>query len=170
MFGMRSNTAPKLTIAQWIRVGDYAIFLHSVHEEYLANSQTVVAHYERPRLLNSQGGDLVWQDSPEDNAGKERVVYLNVEYANPTDTKSIKCGLSQWRVYDKESYGYEPEALSNWLYKDNNKRQLVDSFVNPGLNLRGWVAFIVPKPADIGRVQFMSGHLSGKTADLTITL
>lgn len=121
---------------EWMRVGDYEIFLHE--------------------LLD-------------DRVGEQRVIYINVEYTNPRSSSPLSCRCGQWLLFDAENYSYETAGANRTLYDDKQRPYFGgERFLNPGMRARGWLAFKVPKHAQLKRLQFFTGYLSTKTVDIVL--
>lgn len=157
-----------LKIQQWVRVGDYEIFVHDVVEEHIA-PKLKWDQYESPEMVLPDGTYLTTLPDAEDG----RVMYVNVEYRNSTRDNTLSCRRNQWYLFDAEGYNYEAESTYSrdfvHLYENQNKRYLGgERLLNPQTRLRGWLAFKIPKEAVIERIQFITGFLGGKAADFAV--
>jgi hypothetical protein len=97
----------------------------------------------------------------------QRLFFADVAYRNPS-AETLSCRRSQWVLYDKEGYSYDAEGNNN-LFTPKERAPLGgERFITPGTRVRGWVAFIIPKSAQIERLQFLTGHLSTKIAEFLL--
>jgi hypothetical protein len=125
---------------EWIQVGEYNIFVHQVIEQFHQKDQKI-----------------------------ERVIYTEVEYRNQTEEESMSCRRNQWHLFAQDGYSYEAvsELSSSFLYRD--RRYFGgERYINPGMNVRGWLAFPVPEKAKIMMLQFMTGFIGTKIADIDV--
>jgi hypothetical protein len=100
----------------------------------------------------------------EEKVNEKRVIYLNVEYRN-NGSETLSCRRSQWILFDAEGYTYD-SATATVYYEGHSRPALGgERFISPGMKVRGWVAFEIPPTAIIERVQFLTGHLTTKTAE-----
>jgi DNA-directed RNA polymerase subunit RPC12/RpoP len=126
----------KLPKRDWLRVGDYQIFLHEVVE---------------------------------DQTDDQRVIYINIEYANPRSKSPLSCRRNQWLLFDQENYSYEPVGSSKPLYEDQHRPYFGgERLLNLNMHARGWLAFIVPPTAQLKRLQFFTGYLSTRSVDILL--
>lgn len=146
------------TIGDWVKVGNYHICVHEVTQMLVPSKP---GHNSPPSIILSSGYVI---DAAPDSF--DRVVYFNVEYRNNSDEPSLSCRRSQWVLYDVDGYSYDPE-MSERIYTAHNFRYFGgDRMVNPGMNARGWLGVIVPFDAPIQRIQFLTGFLATKSADI----
>jgi hypothetical protein len=107
----------------------------------------------------------------EETVNKERVLYIDVAYRNPSAT-AITCRHDQWVVFDSEGYTYEPVKDFNFreLYEGNGKRYMgMSRILTPGMRLRGWLGFLIPPETGIEYLQF-SGGIPAKTVEFELQL
>lgn len=103
----------------------------------------------------------------EEKTETQRLFFADVAYRNPS-AETLSCRRSQWVLYDKEGYSYDAEGNNN-LFTPKERAPLGgERFITPGTRVRGWVVFIVPKSAQIERLQFLTGHLSTKIAEFLL--
>ena len=124
---------------EWVSVDDYTVIVHEFNRETLTDSEGNVEH----------------------------VYYLHVEYDNQSN-KAVDYRLNQWSVFDDENYAYDYE-LADRYYEDVGKPRLRESMLNPGMQVKGWAAFLVPEDATISRAQFLTGYLDGTAVDFALT-
>lgn len=128
------------TVRQWVQVKDYEVQIHSVKEQqYFINQET------------------------------KRVIYIEVEYRNQTQVENLNCRRNQWHLFTQDGYSYEAlsEITASKYYTDKTYFG-GERFINPGRNVRGWLAFEIPADKQPEYVQFMTAFLSTKTADIEI--
>jgi len=127
-------------IQEWIRAGEYDIFVHKVTEQFHTHGQK-----------------------------EERVIYAEVEYRNQTKEENISCRRNQWHLFGKDGYSYEAKSGMEASYLYQEKRYFgSERFINPGMNVRGWLGFSVPEDAKITILQFMTAFIGTKTADIDV--
>jgi hypothetical protein len=96
-----------------------------------------------------------------------RVVYAEVEYRN-TGLEQLSCRRSQWVLFDSDGYSYDPKSESA-LFGGHDRPPLADErFMTSGMKVRGWIAFVIRTPARLERLQFLTGHLTTKTAEFLL--
>jgi hypothetical protein len=132
-------------IQQWVQVGDYEIFVHRVTEQ--------VHQY-----LNKEK--------------EERVVYIEVEYRNQTEIEGMSCRANQWKLYSEKGQSYETMNLGlAYLFPDDQSDKHYfgsQQFINPGMNVRGWLAFVVSKDEKIKLLQFLTAFIGTRTVEFMI--
>lgn len=93
-----------------------------------------------------------------EKVSKERVLFIEVEYENKT-ADPLKYRHDQWIIYDKTGYTYE--AVKDFshphLYKKEKIYLGMQRILNPGMRLRGWLAFVLPLENAIECLQFSAG-------------
>lgn len=150
------------SIQQWIAVGEYDVFVHAWVE---ASIPAPHAHDIPPEMTaSSYRSNGVGPEFP-----TIRVLYINVECRNRTRNKTLSCRRNQWYLFDAEGYSYEAESDNPRLYQDQDRRFLGgERFLTPGTRVRGWLAFKLPENAVAERVQFITGFLGTKAADIAL--
>lgn len=96
---------------------------------------------------------------------KEHVLCAEVEYVNRTES-AMKIRHDQWIVFDKAGYTFEatmdylhPKLYTGKIYIGRTR------MLNPGMRLRGWLVFILPKDSEVECLQFSAGGVPIKTAE-----
>jgi hypothetical protein len=103
----------------------------------------------------------------EETIDKQRYLFANVEYRN-NSSDTLSCRRSQWILFDADGYTYDTEGNSDFFQKLERPALGGERFINPGLRVRGWIAFKIPAAAVIERLQFLTGYLSTKTAEFLL--
>jgi hypothetical protein len=103
----------------------------------------------------------------EEPVDSRRVVYAEVEYRN-SGLEQLSCRSSQWVLYDSEGYTYDTQSESALFAAQERPRLAGERFLTAGMKVRGWVAFVIRKPAVVERLQFLTGHLTTKTAEFLL--
>ena len=115
------------------------------------------------------GVDVFLHKFSVEKVSKERVLFIEVEYENKT-SDPLKYRHDQWIIYDKTGYTYE--AVKDFSHPHFYKKEKIylgmTRVLNPGMRLRGWLAFVLPKESDIERLQF-SARTPLKTLEFRIT-
>ena len=147
-----------ITIGSWVKVGDYHVIIHEL-TQLLVPSRRQGAQPPPITLING----IVIEAAPETY---DRVVFINVEYRNRSRKASLSCRRNQWVLYDIDGYSYDA-SWNEQMYQQHGLRYFGgDRIVNPNTNARGWLGFIVPFDAPVLRVQFLTGFLGTKSADI----
>jgi hypothetical protein len=121
-------------LQQWLKVGNYEIYLHSITDE---------------------------------KVGQDRIIYANVEYRNNIN-ETLSCRPSQWVLFDTDGYTYDTLGMTA-LFEDRGRAPLRgERFINPGMRVRGWLAFKVPASSVLERLQFLTGHLTTRTVEFIL--
>jgi hypothetical protein len=127
-------------VGEWVKVGEYEIIIHKVVEQHRIHKQK-----------------------------KERIIYIDVEYRNQTMSEELSCRRNQWYLFSVEGYKYEAESEMTAASLYHRKHYLGgESLIKPGMNLRGWLAFVLPGESQIKILQFMTAFLRTKTAEFDI--
>lgn len=101
--------------------------------------------------------------------GLQRIIYAEVEYRNQSGQENLSCRRNQWHLYARDGYSYEAESPAGARYLYAEKPYFGgDRFLNPGMNVRGWLAFKLPQEAQAVVLQFMTAFIGTKTADIHI--
>ena len=97
------------------------------------------------------------------------VLYIEVEYENKTSTP-IKYRHDQWIVLDLEGHTFEPakDFMHPHLYVADKIYLGMTRVLNPGMKLKGWLAFLLPKAVSFEYLQFSAGT-PVKTVEFRIT-
>jgi predicted nucleic acid-binding Zn-ribbon protein len=90
---------------------------------------------------------------------KKRVLYADVAFRNASNAP-LKCRYDQWVIFDREGYTYD--ALRDFddraIYEGQSRRYLgMTRVITPGMQLRGWLGYLVPARATIDYFQFAGG-------------
>ena len=103
-----------------------------------------------------------------DSQGDQRVIFINVEYANNRSNEALSCRKNQWYLYDDQGYSYEAGSKAS-LYDDKNLQYLGgERFITLNKNLRGWLAFEIPDDAVVDGIQFITGFLGTESVDIFV--
>ena len=155
---------------QWIRINYHEICVSAVEEHFV---KPFTINFDRPKkpkppeILLEDGSKLM--QNPQDDPDNPRIIFVDVIYKNPHAEQTLSCRTNQWSLYDEDGYSYEPKGNNNWLYDNNGKPFLGSSRqLNPGLKLRGWLAFELPRQAIPERLQFLDGFIAGNSVDFKI--
>lgn len=100
---------------------------------------------------------------------KERVLYIEIAYRNPA-TYPLTCRHDQWVIFDTNGYTYEPlrDFDKPEIYKSQQKPYVgLSRVITPGMNLRGWLGFLIPETATLVYLQF-SGGSPTRTVEIRI--
>ena len=156
---------------QWVRVNYHEIFVAEIEEKVI---EPYKIDFNRPRKVTPpkivMGDGAVLEPNPADDPDNPRLFYINVIYRNPHANESLNCRRNQWWLYDADGYSYEALADNDRVYKKAGKPFLGGSRqLNPGLKLRGWVAFELPRATVPDRLQFIDGFLSSNSVDFSLT-
>jgi DNA-directed RNA polymerase subunit RPC12/RpoP len=102
--------------------------------------------------------DVILRGVANDKAGGEKIFYIEVEYENKT-TDPVKYRHDQWVVFDTEGHSFEPvKDFTNPQLYTNEKIYLgMTRVLNPGMKLRGWLAFVLPGESRFEYLQFSGG-------------
>jgi ribosomal protein S27AE len=131
--------------------------LDAAERQHIQPSVTYTEHIQQ--WLRVAEYEVCLQRVSLETVDKERVLYIDVAYRNPSST-ALTCRHEQWLVFDTEGYTYEPvkDFDARELYEGNTKRYLgMSRIITPGMRLRGWLAFLVPAPTTIEYLQFSGG-------------
>jgi len=103
------------------------------------------------------------------DGGKEvRAARIHAAYENKSN-RLLKYVTLQWLLFDTEGYSYE-SAILRKLYGTDEQRKLREGHLNPGKSTRGWIAFQLPKDAEISHVQFRANYMAKAVADVALVL
>lgn len=109
--------------------------------------------------------DVYLHSFSEEIIEKEHVLCVEVEYVNQTES-AMKIRHDQWIVFDKAGYTFEatmdylhPKLYTGKIYIGRTR------MLNPGMRLRGWLVFILPKDSEVECLQFSAGGVPIKTAE-----
>lgn len=127
---------------QWIEIDDYLVQIEEVKEEII-------------HTRSSSGSEKV------------RTVRLLVAYQNQTEGTLKHVGL-QWLLYDADGYTYDNEIVLAY-FGDDAPRKLKEGRINPGRQVRGWVAFKVPHDAVLVYAQFRANFMTPNTVDIDLS-
>jgi hypothetical protein len=100
------------------------------------------------------------------HAEQTRTVRFLVAYKNQTQGTLKHTGL-QWLVYDTAGFNYDNEIV-NAYFGDDVGRKLQEGRMNPGRQVKGWVAFDLPQDAALDYVQFRADFMTPNTADIAL--
>lgn len=150
-------------LLQWIKVDDYQIYIHDIREEYQLKSTGNITFVESVGL-----------NQPPESVGSEveaeRLVYVDVEYFNPTRHKALSYRLNQWSLFDRQGYVYESEYPMSVWFRDRGRPSLHENVLNPQTRARGWMVFKPARAANVDRLHFLTGFLSGHAVDIDLTI
>ena len=132
---------------EWVKVKEYEIYVHKIIRQLV-------------KIKEKQ----------------YRIIFIEVEYRNNTLKTDLSCRKNQWFLYAEDGYSYE--AISDFtsemelggnVYDPDEMAFLgVERYINPGRNVRGWLAFRIPENKTVKYVQFISSVLDTKTADIEL--
>lgn len=127
-------------LGEWVEVGEYDLIVHKITEQQRIHRQK-----------------------------QERIIYIDIEYRNRTEDEELSCRRNQWYVYSEAGHKYEAESdmTASSLYHDKHYFGS-ESALKPGMNVRGWLAFVLPAGARIRVLQFMTAFLGTKTAEFDV--
>lgn len=99
---------------------------------------------------------------------KERILYAEIAYENRTEIP-LKYRHDQWVVFDKSGYTFEPAKDYDYrhLYAGDKIYLGMTRHLNPGMKLRGFLAFVLPESFAFEYLQFSAGY-PGKTIEFHI--
>ncbi len=88
----------------------------------------------------------------------EKIFYIEVEYENKS-SDPIKCRHDQWIVFDTEGHTFEPakDFTHPQLYSQERIYLGMTRVLNPGMKLKGWLAFLLPASSTFEYLQFSGG-------------
>ena len=141
--------------------------MNKAEREHL--SPTVTYSNTPGQWIKVAGVNVLLHKFSVEKVGKERVLFIEVEYENKT-SDPLKYRHDQWIVYDKTGYTYEAvkDFSHPYLYKKDKIYLGMTRVLNPGMRLRGWLAFVLPTKSDIECLQFSAGTPL-KTLEFRIT-
>lgn len=127
-------------------------------DEQRENLSPAVTYANKPgQWIKVADVDVLLHSFSEETVGKEHVLFAEVEYVNKT-SDPMKYRHDQWIVFDKAGYTYE--ATMDYLHPKLYKGKIYiggTRMLNPGMRLRGWLAFILPAESVIECLQFSAG-------------
>lgn len=129
------------------------------------------AFYRLPRQEWMRAGDyeIIVHEVVDAQVEDQRVIYINVEYANHRSRKPLSCRYNQWLLFDQLNYSYEASSSDRALYEDQQRPFLGhERFLNRGMQARGWLAFEVPDKTRLKRLHFFTGFLQTHTVDILL--
>lgn len=103
-----------------------------------------------------------------DGGKKVRAARIHVAYENKS-SRLLKYVTLQWLLFDTEGYSYD-SAILRKLYGTDERRKLREGHLNPGRSTQGWVAFQLPKEAEISHVQFRANYMAKAVADVALVV
>lgn len=112
--------------------------------------------------------DIMVHQILEEKIDKQRYLFVNVEYRN-NSSDTLSCRRNQWILFDADGYSYDTESSPNLYQKQERPPLGGERFINPGMRVRGWVAFKIPSAVVVERLQFLTGYLSTKTAEFFLS-
>lgn len=128
---------------RWLAIDDYTIFVHSGLKDAVINDTGLIT----PELVRS--------------------VRILVEYNNHSE-KPVKFRLGQWLLFDTDGFSYESE-LRNQFYEDDASCKLREGIIDPGQQVKGWVAFSITKNSRLSHVQFRADFITRKVINIQLT-
>ncbi len=126
---------------QWIEIDDYLIRVEDIRDE-------IIVH----RTFS--------------NAEEIHAVRLLVAYQNKKRLPLKHVGL-QWLLYDTAGYSYNNDIWLK-LFGNNAIHKLQEGHIRPGKEVKGWVAFKMPKDAVPDYVQFRSNFMTSNIATISL--
>lgn len=104
------------------------------------------------------------------NTDKERIFYAEIVYENKTDGP-LKYRHDQWVIFDKSGYTFEPAKDYDYrhLYTGDKIYLGMTRHLNPGMKLRGYLAFVLPESFSFEYLQFSAGY-PGKTLEFHVAV
>jgi DNA-directed RNA polymerase subunit RPC12/RpoP len=101
--------------------------------------------------------------------GDGKVFHIEVEYQNKTDAP-IKYRHDQWVLFDAEGHSFEPvkDFTHPHLYSEDKIYLGLTRVLNPGMKLKGWLAFVLPESSRFEYLQFSAGTPI-KTVEFRVT-
>lgn len=138
--------------------------IHTGHEQLAA--LTTYTH-RLQQWLKVGKHEIFVHEILEEQVQKERMIFVNVEYRNNSQ-EMLSCRRNQWVLFDTEGYTYDTLSNSTPLETTGHPPLGGERFINPGMRVRGWVAFKLPPSATLERLQFLSGFLGTKTAEFLL--
>ncbi len=103
----------------------------------------------------------------DENVDGQRLFYADVVYRNNSE-ETLSCRRGQWVLFDKDGYTYDPAMLTAFYEKRGRPALGGERFIVKGMLARGWVAFTIPPTAVLDRLQFLTGHLTTRTAEFLL--
>lgn len=99
----------------------------------------------------------------------ERIFYIHVEYENKTDSP-VKYRHDQWIVFDTDGHTFEPvkDFTHPHLYTEDKIYLGMTRVLNPGMKLKGWLAFVLSEVSTFEYLQF-SGGVPIRSVEFRIT-
>lgn len=97
-----------------------------------------------------------------------KVFHIEVEYRNKMDAP-IKYRHDQWVVFDAEGHTFDPvkDFTHPHLYVEDRIYLGMTRVLNPGMKLKGWLAFVLPESSRFEYLQF-SGGTPVKTVEFRV--
>lgn len=111
--------------------------------------------------------DIFVHELLEEEIHSQRLLLVNVEYQNE-GIENLSCRRNQWVLYDAEGYSYDAATEAVFFEEKGRIPLNGERFLNPGMHLRGWIAFKIPPSASPERVQFLTGFLRTTTVDFLL--
>jgi hypothetical protein len=102
-------------------------------------------------------------------SNEEEAYYIEVLYENRT-SDPLKYRHDQWIFFDTHGHTFEPakDFTHPHLYTNEKIYLGMTRVLNPGMKLRGWLAFVLPPATTIEYLQFLAGA-PVKTVEFRIT-
>jgi len=113
--------------------------------------------------------DIMLLGVANDKEKGKKIFYIEIEYENKT-AAPIKYRHDQWVVFDTEGHSFEPvkDFTHPHLYTEEKIYLGMTRVLNPGMKLKGWLAFVLPGESTIEYLQF-SGGTPVKTVEFRLT-
>ena len=113
--------------------------------------------------------DLILHGIENSMIADRRVFYIQVEYENKA-SGPIKYRHDQWVIFGRDGCSLEPvkDFTHPHLYSDEKIYLGMTRVLNPGMHLRGWLAFVLPPALTVEYLQF-SGGTPVRTAEFRIS-
>ena len=102
--------------------------------------------------------DVILQEVSYQKRDTDTVFHIHVEYENRT-AEPIKYRHDQWIVFDPDGHTFEPakDFTHPQLYLDEKIYLGMTRVLNPGMRLKGWLAFLLPNSVTVEYLQFSAG-------------
>ncbi len=134
-------------------------------EQLLRYPLEEVVPFSTGSLIYMEG--LTVEEDQLEYAQDKSIVFLNMLYRNDSD-KVIEAFGTQWRLQDTAGYIHKVTSIDGSIHEALNLPTLVDTYLNPGRMVRGWLTFVVKNDIKIAYVTFTTGFLGGRTLDFIV--
>jgi len=144
--------------------------IHEMDEGTRKNLAPLVTYTkEMGQWLKVAEYDLILHQMETNKTGGTDILYIDVGYENKSATP-VKYRHDQWVVFTSTGHSFEPakEFTHPQLYESDKIYLGMTRVLNPGMNLRGWLAFVLPGGTKLKYIQF-SGGISPKTVEFQLS-